>query len=266
MQNFHIAVPTAFHSDLSLDMDTTLAHIRYLYRQGVRAVMLCGSTGEQHSLSVDERLIMLKALQQANLPDDLTVIFGVAHSFYQESVKLAKVVEENTAIDAILLAALPYIRPTQAEFIRYVEAVLAVTQKPIILYNNPRRTGFDMATDSLLMLSQYPQIIGVKDPSDVVELKMRLQRDWLIFAGGEEDLNEKIQAGFNACSSIAGNVMPQEIQAWLNALLQDWTVKLPFASEQILKEIYQNVPLIMIKQMVAENESLPTMIYHRRPR
>lgn len=264
MHSFHIAVPTAFHVDLSLDCKTTLAHIRYLYQQGVRAVMVCGSTGEQHSLTTSEKLQLLAAIEQADLPADLCVIFGVAHPFYREAVELAMAVEKNTAVSAILLAAPPYIRPNQQEFHRYVERILAVTLKPIILYNNPARTGFDMATETLLTLSQHPQIIGVKDPSHATELVEKLERDWLIFAGGEENLAQKLERGFNALSSIAGNVMPQDIQRWYQALLQNPQATLPLASGQILSEIYNDVALLAVKQLVSEKEGIE-MQHHRRP-
>lgn len=265
MQPFHIAVPTAFHADLSLDCETTIAHMRHLYQQGVRAMLVCGSTGEQHSLSLDERLRLLDTLAQANLPADLTLLFGVAHPFERDAMRLAEAVEQNRVVSALLLAAPPYIRPTQAEFLAYVRHLLSQTSKPVVLYNNPARTGFDMALSTLLELSQIPQIIGVKDPSDVVALKANLARDWLIFAGGEENLAEKIQAGFNGLSSIAGNVMPNEIQTWFTALLQNSAAKLPPASGQYLAEIYQDVPLLAIKRDIAKNEGI-SMQYHRRPK
>lgn len=264
MQNFHIAVPTAFHSDLSLDCETTIAHIRHLYQQGVRAMLVCGSTGEQHSLSQEERLALLNALDTANLSADLTLLFGVSHSFEQYAMQLAASVEQNRAVSALLLAPPPYILPTQAEFITYVQNVLSQTSKPVVLYNNPPRTGFDMAVETLLELSRFPQIIGVKDPSNAQALVVGLTREWLIFAGGEEGLAEKLHSGFNALSSMAGNVMPRAIQAWFNKLLHNPEAKLPPTSGRILAEIYQDVPLLAIKRKVSENENI-TMHYHRRP-
>ncbi|MEK3884604.1 hypothetical protein [Paenibacillus sp. PL2-23] len=47
-ENIHIAVPTAFHNDESLNAEATLAHIRDLRGRGIRSVLICGSTGEQH--------------------------------------------------------------------------------------------------------------------------------------------------------------------------------------------------------------------------
>lgn len=264
MQPFHIAVPTAFHADLRLDCETTLKHIHYLYQQGIQDVMVCGTTGEQHSLSTSEKLQLLAAIEQADLPPDLCIIFGVSHPFYREAVELAAAIKKNTAISAILLAAPPYIRPTQQEFCRYVEHILAVTTKQIILYNNPVRTGFDIATTTLLSLSRYPQIIGVKDPSYATELVEKLEREWLIFAGGEEDLAVKLHNGFNALSSIAGNVMPQAIQKWYKALLQNPHATLPLASSQILSGIYKDVALIAVKQLISQQEGIE-MQHHRRP-
>lgn len=264
MDNFHIAVPTVFNADLSLDITTTIKHIQRLYQQGIRAVMLSGTTGEQHSLLHEEKLSLLRGIEQADLAEDLKVIFAVSHPFIHKAIELAQQIEKSKKVSAILLAAPPYIIPTQEEFVRYVQSILAVTKKDIILYNNPARIGFDITLESLLKLSQNPQIIGIKDPTDVFQLKSKLDRDWLIFAGGEERLPEKIKEGYNACSAMVANIRPKEIHSWFECLLSDYQAVLDINTQMLLDEIFQGVALINIKNSLYQKYA-GNFKYHRRP-
>lgn len=85
--DFHIAVPTAFYENEDLNTEATLQHIMHLYDQGVKSVMICGTTGEQHSLSLAEKLQLLKSLDaESSLPDDLELLFGVASIRQKKSV------------------------------------------------------------------------------------------------------------------------------------------------------------------------------------
>ena len=60
--DYHIAVPSAFYDNEDLNTEATLQHIQNLYDQGVKSVMVCGTTGEQHSLSLAEKLQLFESL------------------------------------------------------------------------------------------------------------------------------------------------------------------------------------------------------------
>jgi 4-hydroxy-tetrahydrodipicolinate synthase len=76
VNDFHIAVPTAFYDNEDLNTDATLHHVMHLYDRSVKSVMICGSTGEQHSLSLPEKLQLLESIDEASfLPDDLEILF-----------------------------------------------------------------------------------------------------------------------------------------------------------------------------------------------
>ena len=162
--DFHIAVPTAFYENEDLNTEATLQHVMHLYGQGVKSVLVCGTTGEQHSLSLAEKLQLLESLDAASfLPDDLEILFGVASIRQKEALQLAEKVNASPKISGVLLDFPPYILPSQKEAKLYVEAIAKVIDKPIILYNNPRRTGFNLELDTFAELIKLPNIIGIKD-------------------------------------------------------------------------------------------------------
>ncbi|AOA61086.1 hypothetical protein PP7435_CHR1-0485 [Komagataella phaffii CBS 7435] len=252
-EDFHIAVPTAFHADESLNIEETLKHIDRLYQKGVRSVMICGSTGEQHSLSTSEKIQLIDSLdQEARFAPDLEILVGVSGIRQKEVLRLAERVERSNAIKAVLLGYPPYLVPSQAEAVCYTEKVLEKLSKPVILYNNPLRTGFDLAVESILHLFDNHQIIGIKeagDPEKIQAVQKRLDRTVYYYAGGEQDLEKKISLGFNRLSSIAGNVWPQEISNWFFNLLEgknDDTDKISL----LLENLYNDSFLVQLKKLI----------------
>ena len=221
LKNFNIAVPTAFYEDESLNIAGTLAHILHLEVQGANSFLLCGSTGEQHSLSLPEKISLLEAL--ADLPENPNrqILFGVASIRQKEAVELAIKVSESKAVTGILLAFSPYIRPTQEEAYRYAVAIIEAASKPTILYNNPLRTGFDLSVENIIQLSEHRLVEGVKDPGDEAKmalLKAQIQKPFHYLAGGEVDMLQKFSWGYNGLSSVRGNLFPKEVYAVLAAI------------------------------------------------
>ncbi|MFB1099431.1 dihydrodipicolinate synthase family protein [Terribacillus sp. JSM ZJ617] len=253
-ENYHIAVPTAFQGDETLDTKNTLNHIRRLYDQGIRSVLVCGSTGEQHSLNLDEKIELLTALENEEvLINKMEIFFGVSSIRQSEAEVLASVISK-TNIAAILLGYPPYLLPTQHEALMYSKSIISLAEKPVILYNNPARTGFDLSIESVLELARLETVIGLKEagnPNKASDILHNLsEKTFYIYAGGERDLKQKIQYGFTRLSSIAGNIAPIKIQSWFENLLSGKTIQ----QEELdnitvtLNAIYNSSPIVNVKR------------------
>lgn len=253
-ENYHIAVPTAFQDDETLDTKNTLNHIRRLYDQGIRSVLVCGSTGEQHSLSLNEKIELLTALENEEvLIHKMEIIFGVSSIRQSEAEVLAKEISK-TNIAAILLGYPPYLLPTQHEALMYSKSIISLAEKPVILYNNPARTGFDLSIESVLELARLESVIGLKEagnPNKASDILHNLsEKTFYIYAGGERDLMQKIQYGFTRLSSIAGNIAPIKIRSWFENLLSGNTIQ----QEELdnitatLNAIYNGSPIVNVKR------------------
>lgn len=257
-QMYHVAVPTVFDEAEELDVKATIQHIEYLQKEGIKAVLVCGSTGEQHSLSFAEKCLLLNAIEEANsLNNDLEILFGVASIRQKEAVKLAQLANKKVNIAGILVGFPPYIIPTQEEAVAYVTTIAAQYDKPIILYNNPKRTGFNLEFSSLLKLTELPNIIGLKEAGDeqrVPQLKAQIVKPFYFYAGGELNLSEKVHLGFNRLSSISGNLYPLAIKEWFNALLQG--EKIDFHLENEIKQIFEGSPIAYLKKQITNKEGL----------
>lgn len=252
-EKFHIAVPTAFHQDESLNIESTIAHIKRLQNEGITSVLVSGSTGEQHSLSMSEKLELINRLNaEETLLNEMEILFGVAAVRQKEAEKIAiKISDTNLA--GILLGFPPYVLPTQEEALTYAKTIIHLSQKPTIIYNNPKRTGFDLSIESIVELSKHELVIGIKEAGakeKVDQLKRKIKRkDFYYYAGGEQELAEKIALGYNRISSIAGNIAPQMIRQWFFDLLEQNAID-PRTQEEIqsiLHQVYQGSPLVNIK-------------------
>lgn len=252
----HIAVPTAFFADESLNIQGTIDHIKDLYNQGVKSVLVSGTTGEQHSLNLKEKIELINGLVlEEELMHNMEIIFGVSSTRQKDAEELAKRIR-NTQISGILLGYPPYVLPTQEEAFVYAKMIINLANKPAILYNNPKRTGFDLSVKSIIELSKLELVAGVKDAGNaekVRHLKNHIIRsDFHFYAGGEEDLEEKVLQGYDRLSSIAGNVSPMEISQWFHKMLanQKVTEYERAKIETIMEQVYQGTPIVNLKKMM----------------
>lgn len=259
--DFHIAVPTAFYENEDLNTEATLQHIMHLYDQGVKSVMICGTTGEQHSLSLAEKLQLLKSLDaESSLPDDLELLFGVASIRQKKALLLAEKVNASPKISGVLLGFPPYIMPSQNEAKLYVEAIATVVDKPIILYNNPRRTGFNLELDTFAELIRLPNIIGIKEAGDsarIPELISVAGKKIYVYAGGEIDLDKKIALGVTRLSSMAGNLYPTEVEAYFLDLLHGRLDKVKNAGiEDRIRSVFEGNAIVHIKNKITKQTQI----------
>lgn len=147
MKNFNVAIPTPFYEDESLFLEGFDPIVEYLQNNGIDSLLICGTTGEQHSLSINERIQIIEHFNQQKF-EDIELMFGVSSIRTSDARKLIEKIEK-TNIDVILLGFPPYIKPTQQQAIYYVDELLSHTSKEVVLYNNPARTGFDLSEKAL---------------------------------------------------------------------------------------------------------------------
>ena len=92
----------------------------------------------------------------------IPVLLGVSGSWTR---KVAKTLTHTAAwpVDGYLIACPYYTRPSQEGLYRHFAALAEATERPIIVYNIPYRTGVNLANETLLRLAALPNIAGVKD-------------------------------------------------------------------------------------------------------
>src|SRR5690554_4357345 len=135
----------------------------YLIKAGVHGVFPLGSTGEGYGIDFEEKKKVIETVMEAT-DKRVPVYAGTGAITTKEAVKLTKMATD-IGVDALSVITPYFISPGEEELFLYFQEIASNTDLPIILYNNPGRTGVDMSTDLIIRLSRIDNIVGIKDSS-----------------------------------------------------------------------------------------------------
>jgi 4-hydroxy-tetrahydrodipicolinate synthase len=154
------AIVTPFDADLRVDEEAFVALMRDLAEHGSEGFVVAGTTGEASTLTDDEQLGLIE-LAARERPPGTTIVAGAGTNDTRHAVFLT---ERASAmgIDAILSVTPYYNKPSALGLRRHYEAIAKSTDKPVLLYNHPGRTGTNIGPELLAELAQIEGIEGVK--------------------------------------------------------------------------------------------------------
>lgn len=158
------AMATPFDRDGDVDFDAAAKLAVHLLQNGSDGLVVAGSTGEAATLDDDEQIALLRAVR-AEVGDDTFLICGSGTNDTRHSAALTRAADEAGA-DAMLVVTPYYNKPNAAGMRAHVEAVAAVTEKPIVLYNIPGRTVVNVSPDELAALGEIENVLAVKQAND----------------------------------------------------------------------------------------------------
>lgn len=190
---------------------------------------------------------------EEDIISNMEIIFGVSSIRQKEAEELAENIR-HTQLSGIMLGFSPYIIPSQEEALVYSKRIIHLSNKPTILYNNPKRTGFDLSAKSTIQLSNLDLVVGIKDAGNkekVEQIKNGMDKNDLYFyAGGEVGLEEKVSYGYDRLSSIAGNVSPIVMSQWFQKLLMNQKVSKQESKkiENMMEQVYQGNAIVNLKK------------------
>jgi len=160
VQGIWLPLITPFR-DGALDEASLRRMVRHYLGQPVDGFILAATTGEGMTIDEDEtgRLV---GVVSAEIAGRIPVCLGLSGS---DTRKVMKAMAHTAAspIDGYLIVCPYYTRPAQDGLYRHFAALAGATERPILVYNIPYRTGVNMANDTLLRLAELPNIVGVKD-------------------------------------------------------------------------------------------------------
>lgn len=165
----YVPIVTPFGVNGEVDAATLKRLIDWVIDNGAFGLVPCGTTGESATLTHEEhhRVIALSVEYAAGR---VPVIAGTGSNCTQEAINLT-VAADELGVDGMLVIAPYYVRPNQQGLLAHFKAVAAATDKPIIMYNIPKRTGVNMDAATIIELSKVRNITGVKEASgDVAQI------------------------------------------------------------------------------------------------
>lgn len=205
------ALVTPFTSHDEIDEAAFRQLITRQIEGGVSGLVVLGTTGENPTVAqYERRRLVTLAIDQAD--GQVPVIVGTGTNSTEESITLS-VEAARAGADGLLVVGPYYNKPSQAGFRRHVEAIAERTDCPIILYNVPGRTSFNIAPETVLALAEdVPSVVGVKEASgDVAQISDILQHrpdSLAVYAGDDEMALPLIALGAEGGISVISNALP----------------------------------------------------------
>jgi 4-hydroxy-tetrahydrodipicolinate synthase len=154
------AMVTPFDDAGRVDEDAAVALMHHLVEHGSDGLVMCGTTGEAATMDDEEHLRVIE-LAVTEMNGICPVVAGVGSNDTRHAVKLTERATELGA-DALLSVNPYYNRPSRRGILAHYGEVTRATDRPILLYNIPQRTGADLSNELLAELAQLDHIEAVK--------------------------------------------------------------------------------------------------------
>ena len=206
------AVSTQFKADYSLDIEATHKVMCNLVADGVSGLVVCGTVGENTSMSTREKLAVIEAAKDA-AKGRIPVIAGIAEfttAFARDMVNEAA----RVGVDGVMvMPALVYsAKPHEAA--AHFRDIATATDLPVMLYNNPLVYRSDITPDILVSLADCENIVCFKDSSGdtrrFIDLRNAVGDRFVLFAGLDDVVLESIAVGAEGWISGMSNAFPKE--------------------------------------------------------
>ena len=169
-------IVTPYHDDGTVHWDALADVVDYLLGAGVHGIISGGSTGENYTQTVAER-VALAEFVQTRVKGRCQFVLGTGAMLVDESLVLADAARKMRA-DAILLASPPYAVPTDRENALNALAIDKAANLPVMLYNYPHRTGTMMGPEFLDRVGRSRNFCGIKESSGDINRVHLLARDY----------------------------------------------------------------------------------------
>jgi 4-hydroxy-tetrahydrodipicolinate synthase len=217
LKNVWTALATPFTSDFSIDSPAWDKLLLLQKEADVTGIVISGSTGEGSTLSVTEKLSLMKRAK-ALVGKDLQLMGGVGGSDTAQCVELAKLYEDAGA-DSLLVVTPPYNKPSLAGLKLHFNAIAQRVKIPLCLYHVPGRTGQKLDAHSLTELCKHPSITMVKEASGDLSLfsEASLYSDAAYVSGDDLTYLGSLAYRGQGVISVISNLFPKEWVAMTRA-------------------------------------------------
>lgn len=177
----------------------------------VDSIIVCGTTGESSTMTVDERKQAIEfAVKTAN--GRIPVIAGTGGNCTAQVIEFTKWAE-SIGVDGALIVTPYYNKTTQDGLIAHYSAIASQTKLPIILYSVPSRTGVNILPQTCKKLSEIENIVAIKEASgnlsQIAEIASLCKDNLNIYSGNDDQITSILAVGGIGVISVLSNIAPE---------------------------------------------------------
>ncbi|PCS21904.1 4-hydroxy-tetrahydrodipicolinate synthase [Candidatus Enterovibrio escicola] len=203
-----VALVTPMDNYGEIDYTSLRNLVNFHVDAGTNAIVSVGTTGESATVTVEEHIkIVLKTLEFAD--GRIQIIAGTGGNATHEAITFSKMFA-GSGIAGCLSVVPYYNKPSQEGLYQHFKAISESSELPQILYNVPSRTVTDMSPETVALLSEFKNIVGIKDATGDLE-RVRIHRefcgeDFILLSGDDLTGIEFIARGGDGIISVSNNI------------------------------------------------------------
>jgi 4-hydroxy-tetrahydrodipicolinate synthase len=211
------AIVTPLKDDGAVDYERFRELALHLVANGSDGIVVAGTTGESPTLSDDERLELFRVAVDT-LGGRATVIAGTGTYSTSHSIHLTREADD-IGVDGFLVVTPYYNKPPQRGIVAHFEAIAAVSDRPIIVYNIPARVVVNIEPETIVELAQIPNVTAVKQANDDLSQARRIVEDagLDLYAGDDNILHPFLEVGAVGGVCVHTHVVGPQVKAMVRA-------------------------------------------------
>ena len=215
LQGSLVALVTPLTQSGGIDYKSLERLIDWHIDQGTDGIVSVGTTGESATLNVNEHIEVIEFTVK-HVNKRVPVIAGTGANSTQEAIDLSEESRLKGA-DFVLLVTPYYNKPNQKGLIAHYEQIANSVEINQILYNVPSRTACDLLPESVKVLSDHQNIVGIKEAvDDMNRIKSlinisKTDNNFQVFSGDDPTFMHALNLGAHGVISVAANVIPKSI-------------------------------------------------------
>ena len=201
------AIVTPFDATGRVNEEAFVALMARLAAHGSDGFVVAGTTGEASTLTDEEQLGLIE-LAAKERPAGTTIVAGTGTNDTRHAIYLTERATELGA-DAMLSVTPYYNKPSPLGLLCHYKAIAACTDRPILLYNHPGRSGTNIPPELLAELAQIDGIDGVKqaNPEELQPI------DGLtVYAGDDATFARTLDMGGAGGILVASHIVGDEMR------------------------------------------------------
>ena len=246
-----VAIVTPFCNNV-VDYDALGRLIDRQIESSTDAIVICGTTGESSTLTDEEHRECIRYCVE-RVAGRVPVIAGTGSNDTDYAIELSRYACEVGA-DALLLVTPYYNKATPKGLIKSFTAVADATDKPIILYNVPSRTGVNITLPVYKELAKHERIVAAKEASGnisaIAELIAECGDSLDVYSGNDDQIVPILSLGGKGVISVLSNVVPREVhdicQLYFDGKTQD-SAKLQLKLLKLANALFCEVNPVPVK-------------------
>lgn len=215
-----VALVTPFNKDGSIDFPALEKLVNHTINNGVDFLVALGTTAETPTLNIIEKISVLEYIAQIN-NKRVPLVCGLGGNNTASVLKdLAEYPLDK--VDGILSVVPYYNKPNPEGVYQHFKAIATATDKDIILYNVPGRTGSNMNVATVVRLAnEFKNIVAIKEAagnmSQSMQLVQSLPSSFSILSGDDDLVMPQIAVGFSGVISVAANCWTKDFSDMVNS-------------------------------------------------